>query len=295
MIESPRCWTSTMHDAVKAFRSVQSLYPGEHRLTCPSCGRSPKDRTFGVTVEPGGAAVGHCFRCEHVESYRPDCMSMHRPGTAINRPVAAPKRETLSKYGLDLFAACTGLRGTAGGEYLLARGCVIPPVDGDLRFHPALKHPASDQIGPALVALVTHAVTRVPRTLHRTWIRADGRKADCDRPRMLLGGHEKEYGLIRLWPDETVTTGLGIAEGIETALSLAHAFTPVWSCIDAGNLAAFPLLEGIEALTVSADNDADGKGIASANACADRWAEAGREVRVVLPQVNDLNDLARAA
>jgi len=112
---------------------------------------------------------------------------------------------------------------------------------------------------------------------------------------MLLGGHRKQGGVVRLWPDDAVTTGLGVAEGIETALSLAHGLTPVWACIDAGNLAGLAVLDGIEALTIAADHD--DAGIAAANTCADRWARAGAEVRVVLPEIQktDLNDVARAA
>ena len=60
----------------------------------------------------------------------------------------------------------------------------------------------------------------------------------------------------------------GVAEGIESALSLAWAFVPVWACIDAGNLAALPVLDGIEALTIAADNDPAGQ--AAAQTCATR-------------------------
>lgn len=277
-----------MHD------DLQSLESGEHRLTCPMCGRSPKDRTFGVTVESDGAAVGHCFRCEHVETYRRDRAPTFRPGKPINRPLAASKREILSEYGVELFGACTALRGTVGEAYLLARSCVIPPADGDLRFHPALRH-QSGYTGPALVALVTHAVTRAPLTLHRSWVRSDGRKADIEPNRMLLGGHAKRHGVIRLWPDESVTCGLAVAEGIETALSLAHAYSPVWSCVDAGNLAALPVLQGIETLVIGADHDA--AGIEAANRCADRWAATGVDVRVIAPATakRDWNDAVAAA
>lgn len=183
--------------------ALRHLEPGNHRLTCPACGRGPKDQTFGVTVEHGGQVVAHCFRCEHIENHWPERAARYSPGKAINRPVVPLKRETLSEYGVELFDACKAIRGSIGEQYLIARRCVIPPDDGDLRFHPALKHP-SGFIGPALAALVTHVETRAPMSLHRTWIRADGRKADVDSPRMLLGGHQKKFGVIRLWPDEAV-------------------------------------------------------------------------------------------
>ena len=272
--------------------ALHDLEPGNHRLICGCCARGPKDWTLGVTVNHEGAAVGHCFRCGHVETYRPERGNSYRPGKAISRPVASFKRETLSEYGTELLGGCTALHGTIGEAYLLARGCVIPPDDSDLRFHPNLRHPAIDYAGPALVALVTHAATRVPLTLHRTWIRADGRKADIEPPRMLLGGHSKRGGVIRLWPDESVTTGLAVTEGCETALSLAHDYAPVWSAIDAGNLAALPVLDGVEVLVIGADHDA--AGIKGATACADRWAAAGVDVRVIAPATGDWND-ARAA
>ncbi len=149
--------------------------------------------------------------------------------------------------------------------------------------------------GPALVALVTDAVTDEPMTLHRTWVKPDGMKADVDPPRLLLGKHRKQGGVIRLWPDEAVSTGLAIGEGIETMLTIAHAFKPVWSAIDAGNLAAFPVLDGIESLLIVADHDE--AGLKAAEQCADRWYRARREVRIAKSPIpgQDANDYARAA
>lgn len=184
------------------------------------------------------------------------------------------KRETLSDFGRDLWAASKRLSGAAL-DYLDARRCRIPPPDGDLRWHPSLRHPTGYS-GAALVALVTHALTAAPMSLHRTWIRADGGKADVEPARLLLAGHRKQGGVIRLWPDESVTHGLAVAEGVETALSLAWACAPVWACIDAGNLKALPVLAGVAALTVAADDDAAGRD--AALRCAQRWAAADREV-----------------
>lgn len=260
---------------------------GPSRQPCPACGRGPKDRTCGVTVDDRGG-VAHCFRCD----YRENTGGQSWPGRPHARAAATARHETLSEFGLALWDACRPLAGEALA-YLDARACVAPPAGGDLRYHPALKHPPSGMVGPALVALVTDAVTGQPLTLHRTWIQADGNKAPLDPPRMLLGGHRKAGGVVRLWPDEDVSTGLGVGEGIESCLSLAHALQPVWAALDAGNLAAFPVLEGIEALTIAADHD--DAGIAAAHACGERWAAAGREVRIVMPehQKADLNDVAR--
>jgi hypothetical protein len=179
--------------------------------------------------------------------------------------------------------------GTPAFTYLVeARGCAEPHSEGDLRWHSAHKHP-SGYYGPVLVARVTDAVTGEPMTLHRTWLARDGLgKAAIPDPRRLWPGAPKAGGVIRLWPDEEVTGGLAIAEGIETALVAARGFTPIWACIDAGNLAAFPALDGIQSLTIIADHDYPSPktgrraGQEAAERCAQRWHEAGREVRIWL-------------
>lgn len=227
----------------------------------------------------------------HAHAARP----ARRPQVAVEsaEPV---ERKPLSAAELarwDTYGPISGV----GLAYLRARQCVVPPADGDLRFHPAMRHWPTGYVGPALVALVTDAETAEPLTKHFTWIRSDGTKADLERPRLLLAGHRKAGGVIRLWPDEAVTYGLAVAEGIESALSIAHAHAPAWSCVDKGNLSSFPVLAGIESLLIAADHDASGVGIRASRACADRWAAAGREVYVVAApkQGQDINDLAREA
>jgi putative DNA primase/helicase len=271
------------------------LAAGDHRVACPSCSRGPRDRTLGVTVDHEGAGVAHCFRCGYVESYRPGHnRQRHHAPLRPQRTVSAPtKRTTLSDAALESWAKCQPLPGTVAEQYLRARGCRPPPVAADaLRYHPALRHPVTGYIGPAMVALVTDACTAEPKTLHKTWVLPDGTKPEQASPaRMLLGGHEKQGGVIRLWPDEDVTTGLAVGEGIETCLSLAHAFTPVWALIDAGNLAALPVLQGIECLTVAVDHDP--AGMAAADQLGERWTAAGRTVQLVRADTpgHDLNDL----
>jgi hypothetical protein len=268
---------------------------GSHRVRCPACAKERRnDKTLGVTIHPDGTGVAHCYRCSLVQTHRPTQAPRpaRRPRPA---PAPAPARPAptthprLSAQGLALWSECLPVAGAALA-YLQARRCRIPPADGHLRWHPRLRHP-SGYTGPALVALITDTLTREPLSLHKTWVLADGRKAELDSPRLLLAGHRKRGGVIRLWPDEAVTTGLGVAEGIESALSLAWAFVPVWACIDAGNLAALPVLNGIEALTIAADNDPAGQ--AAAQTCATRWAAAGRAVWVTRQRDNDLNDLVQ--
>jgi putative DNA primase/helicase len=263
------------------------LKPGENRLPCPACDRGRKDTALSVRLEPDGVFVWHCHRlCGMDGSSRSrDQKTPPQPRQAAPRPAERPRG--LSDIARALWAATEPISGAAA-DYLKARACVLPPTDSDLRCMPGLRHP-SGYIGPALVALITDVCTAAPLSLHRTWIRPDGRKADVIPPRLFLKDHPIGGGVIRLWPDEAVTAGLGIAEGIETALSLAHGFAPVWSLIDAGHLAKFPVLNGIEELIIAADNDDAGR--KAANECATRWADRAA-VRIVSADTDgcDLND-----
>jgi putative DNA primase/helicase len=99
-------------------------------------------------------------------------------------------------------------------------------------------------------------------------------------------------GIVRLSADEDVVGGLCLAEGLETCLgAIAKGFRPCWSTGSAGVMAAFPVLAGVEALTLFADNDASGTGLQAANEAAARWRAAGRETHVYLREVlGDFND-----
>ncbi len=92
-------------------------------------------------------------------------------------------------------------------------------------------------------------------------------------------------GVIRLTPDKHVGLGLGIAEGIETSLAVSQiiAWGPVWAAGSAGGIERFPVLPGIDSITLFPDADDDGVSLAAARACADRWADADRNARIHVP------------
>jgi putative DNA primase/helicase len=177
--------------------------------------------------------------------------------------------------------------GTLVEAYLASRGLGLDP-GLPIRFHPQCRR--GEERLPAMVALMTDPATGEPCGVHRTFLRSDGSGKAPGQARAMLG----TAGAIRLSPDADVTRGLAIAEGIETALSVGQGFgwRPVWSVTSASMIRAFPILHGIEALTVFADGDAAGQ--AAAEACATRWAEAGREASIMVPPAGlDLNDLHR--
>jgi hypothetical protein len=176
--------------------------------------------------------------------------------------------------------------GTMVETYLGSRGLTLP-ARKILRFHPACRR--DKERLPAMIALMQDPATGEPVGVHRTFLRADGQGKAPGQAKMMLGGS----GVIRLSPDSEVTTGLGIAEGIETGLSIIQAagWSPVWAAGNAGGIATFPILSGIEALTIFADGDA--AGVKAATSCAARWREEGREVTMrAAPAGLDWNDVA---
>ena len=257
------------------------------RGPCPVCNRGPKDTALAVTTDERGT-VAYCHRCGYTSAENHERPRLERIALARPAPQSAEPLEW-SDRAEGIWRRTQPLRGSLGEVYLRHRGCLLPPADSDLRFlEPTERHP------PTLCARVSNAETNTPQSLHFTRLASDGRgKAGTDCDKLLLGGHRKKDGCIRLWPDEVVTSGLAIAEGIESALAAAHLFQPVWACVDCGNLERFPLLEGLEALTVYADNDE--AGLKVARACARRWRDAGREVRIRYPntQGQDAADAAR--
>lgn len=175
--------------------------------------------------------------------------------------------------------------------YLASRRVGLPDAGAVLRFHPSCwRNTAYGPHGPAMLALMTDLETGEPRGVHVTYLRADGGgKAAGERVKVMLG----RTGVVRLVPDDEVVSSLGIAEGIETALSvMTIGWRPCWAATSAGGIARLPVPCGIECLTVFTDADDAGAGARAAQACVDRWTEAGRMVRVITaPSGVDFNDV----
>ena len=178
-----------------------------------------------------------------------------------------------------------------------------------LRFHPRCIFGRDDDgqwlYRPCMLALYRDIATDQPTGVHRFGLNPDGSLIG----RKAMG--RKRGSCIKLWPDETVTGGLVVGEGCETVLAAAMHVThrgtllqPAWSAIDAPGLKAFPVLPGIEFLTVLADHDnpkhkPDGTiwypGQEAAKACAKRWAKAGVDAEVLTPDRlgSDFNDFIK--
>jgi putative DNA primase/helicase len=77
-------------------------------------------------------------------------------------------------------------------------------------------------------------------------------------------------------------------------MGMSMGLRSIWATGSSGVLAAFPVLSGIEALAIVADNEANRAGERACEACAARWHAAGREFIMTQPTIGkDLNGAIR--
>jgi len=227
---------------------------------------------------------------------RTDCSSRKQLTTTPKQREDNPTDDTQPR-GLALWRASIDPRRTIAERYLKSRALELPEEAASeaIRFHPAC--PFGSERFPAMVYLVRNIRTNEPQAIHRTALAADGTaiKRNGKTFRMSLG--PIGGGAIKLDPDEDVTQGLCIGEGVETCLSGRQmGLRPVWSAVSTGGVKSFPVLPGIDGLTLFKENDPGGKSAEDVETCARRWYDAGRNVVIVEPDTaNDLNDELREA
>jgi hypothetical protein len=121
------------------------------------------------------------------------------------------------------------------------------------------------------------------------FLQPDGSDRLRDRKGKTITGRAHD-AVVMLSAFDEPTGGLTICEGVETGIGLLmDGCAPVWACGGAGTLARFPVLAGIECLTI--DADADAAGINAARRTAARWKRAGRDVAVSTPAAGDWADV----
>jgi hypothetical protein len=277
-------------------------------VAAPGPGHSRADRSLSIKLVPGapdgfvvyshaGDDPIHCrdYVRERLglPSWRP-CRPNEKRSPAPATPIAAPAREGKSEnraIAVRIWHESQNPRGTIAEAYLKSRALQLTDdIAGDVvRFHRGLWHKPSQMTLPAMVALFRDIRTDEPSAIHRTYIRPDGTKIE----RKMLGA--AGGCAIKIDPDAMVTTGLTIGEGLETCLAARMGgFRPAWALGSAGAIGSFPVLSGIEGLTLLGETDKTGANERAVRECAGRWMTAGAEVRVVKPKRGgDLNDVLR--
>jgi putative DNA primase/helicase len=263
----------------------------------PGPGHSKSDRSLSIKID-STRPLGVTFNSFAKDSRR-DCYEYIAAALGLNAKLnpqicgpSANCRQVSSEFPLQLWSETIAAPGTLAEKYLASRHLALPDRHEEvLRFHPACPFGKGTRL-PCMVALLRSIRTNEPKAVHRTALTPDGKKID----RKALG--PKAGCAIMLSASEDVGLGLTIGEGIETTIAgMSLNFRPAWALGDAGEIAKFPLLAGIECLTILVDNDATGTGQASAIECSRRWTGAGREVfRIVPVKVgHDMADIIRGA
>jgi putative DNA primase/helicase len=291
---------------------------GPHELSgpCPRCGgtdrfnlNTSKGTWFcrGCKAKGGDAlsilmhARGLDFR-EAVEDLTGESADDLRPVPAPVKAKAKPAKDDAAreafilKMAAEAIARMRPIAGTPGEAYLRdARKIdtreivdvlsVVDAIGWDPEsFFREDGHRLDRRNLGCIVAVMTDPLTAKPTGgISRTYIH-EGQKVAKAKG---LG----PAGVVRLSADEDVLGGLHIGEGLETCLAaMSLGLRPAWSLGSKGAIGKFPVLSGIECLTIFAEPDAE----AEAQECAARWDEAGRAVLFTRAfGAKDINDVLK--
>ena len=265
------------------------LCPGGGMCRCPA----HEDRQPSLSVRAGRTRLLlHCFAgCKAADILR----ALKRDGllhpAAAARMTAArslPPSSMLPQVALRIWRGGVPVAGTPAELYLAARALVTDSPE--LRYHPRTPHgpkPAT-RFRPALIAAVRdeHGLVAV----HRSFLDLRRpRLAALPDPRCGLGAYGR--GAVRLGG---VAPRLGLAEGIETALSASVLFgVPCWATLGTERFRRVALPPEVSELLLFVDNDSGGR---RAEALA-REAFGHLPIMVQAPRREgwDWNDVLRAS
>lgn len=239
--------------------------------------------------------VARCKKTSIADAYHWALMELHGEAHSQRKEETSNDQKLKIDYAWQTWTEARSIEGTPAETYLRGRGitCDIPVV---LAYHRKCPRGRGER-HPALVALLLDQDTNEFCGIHRTFIKPDGSgKVEDGIPKMMLG--RARHAAIKLDPSADVSRGLGICEGIETALSIkSMGWDKVWAVGSAGNIRSFPVLDDVHDLTVFADNDVSEVGVESARQCVQRWRDAGRESKIICPNDpgTDWNDVLRRA
>ena len=251
----------------------------------------------------------HCGESGYVSSRSAGTSrsSTCRPSTNVNVAVRAERREREDRQqrtasALQIWNERKPFFGSPAEAYLRITRNIgdwldLFDLDQVLGFHPNC--PFGGQFLPCMVALVRNIITDERQAIHRTALKlgAGDNQLSPERIDRKSWGPIKN-GAIKLSPNSSVITGLMIGEGLETTLSASRIFKfrPAWSVISKEGIRNFPVLSGIECMTVAVDNDVSGDGQRAAVALVEKMRPAGIDVITHKPsRVKDFNDRPRGA
>jgi len=177
-------------------------------------------------------------------------------------------------------------------RFILLRMNILSKGD-NLRFHNSLPYYQEDDDGnnvlvgkfPAIIAAIRDLEGNII-TLHRTYLTPTGYKAkvECPRKMMTVPAEKTVTGKAIQLGGLPVDGVLGIAEGMETAMSAIKCYgIPTWSAVSATILENFEPPVGVHTIIIWADRDRSLTGQKVAQALKARMAEKGINAHVMIP------------
>ena len=277
---------------------------GKH-TPCPMC--RGKDRfRWDDKAGTGSFICSHCgagngvdlvMKYKQVDFRSAKTMVEKHVGEApVRAPRAEPGLDKIKEQLANLWRLARVLDGKdIVSRYLEGRGIELPSAPNEIRYLERMPHKSEAGVKsewPGMLARFT-APDGKSATLHRTWLKEPGEKADLKgEEKKLMPGPVPCGGAVRLGP---VQDTMGIAEGIETALSASMLFgITVWSALSKGGVAKWKAPEGAKNIIIFADRDANFSGQNAAYALAYRLSTEGKNVEVRMPdreEGKDFNDM----
>lgn len=222
-----------------------------------------------------------------LDEFKPDSTTRRSVDFKVGMPAIEPEPDD---EAIAIWRNAVGITDdTIAAIYLRKRG-LIGPYPASLRYAAGVKYRPAGLILPGLVAAVSHPDRRVV-AVQVTYLRPDGSKAPISIPRFTFG--KMGTGAIRL---AAATDTLGLAEGVETALSaMTLTGIPTWSCVGGRRMGKITIPPGVRTVHLFADNDEPGQ--AAAEDAAKRFSHDGMTVRIKYPAdgLKDFNDALRGA
>lgn len=254
------------------------------------------DRSPSLSVRVGSASLLlHCFAgctvSEVLRALRATGQPLGRSPRRARETAPGPRSDAasapLDRAALRLWSGARPIAGTPAERYLKRRA--LCGDSAELRYHHRTPHGPSPltRFRPALIAAVRDDSGVV--AVHRTFLdpRRDALAPIAD-PRCGLGRFGR--GAVRLGG---IAPRIGLAEGIETALSASVLFgLPCWATLGTERFRLVALPPEVKELALFPDNDAGGR---RAEALA-REAHADLPIEVHYPRRRggDWNDVLRA-
>lgn len=227
---------------------------------CPNHGKGRGDKTPSLGVADGDHTLlvkchGHCDTADVLDELRARGL-LEDKGAWAPRVAATgtAKQQVPDTRAAELWAKCSPTRYTPVETYLRRR-CIDARIPATLRFH---REKYQNERLPVMVAAVQDTAAKVV-AVQRTYLTWAGEKAAVDIPRITTG--TMGGGAVRLARISVCTKVLGLAEGVETAMSASEIWggLPVWATLGAGRLPKIEIPSHISEIHIYADSDGPGQ------------------------------------